>query len=477
MLKQKARAIALGVLMTDLALTAVSLPVAWALRQGPLRRAFPALFPLPLYPLEQYLLLLFFILPIWGLLLAASGFYRSHRTQPLGEEIWAAARVAFGGTAILVLLIFGLRLDFVSRWFLVLFGFLNFLLLATEKTALRSLSRFVRSRGFNFRTALLVGTGPKAAQFGEFLEAHPHWGFRVIGYLDDDNGGEIGLRGRWPCLGRITDMETVLSSEVVDEVIFVIEKGKLGEYEGALLVAERHGVRAHVSMDIFPHVLARPVLEELDGIPLLSFTTTPSNPAELAAKRGIDLALGLALSVVTLPIQLAAALAIRLTSEGPVLFRQVRCGLNGRQFTLLKFRTMELGAADRLTEISHLNEMTGPVFKVRRDPRLTSVGKLLRRLSIDELPQLWNVIGGDMSLVGPRPPLPDEVARYEPWQRRRLSMKPGLTCLWQVSGRSELDFDRWMALDLKYIDTWSPMLDLKILLKTVPAVLSGRGAR
>ena len=477
MLKQKARAIALGVLLTDLALTALSLPVAWTLRQGILRTALPDLFPLPLYPLEQYLLLLFFILPIWGLLLAAAGFYRSHRTLPLGDEIWAAAQVAFGGTAILVLLIFGLRLDFVSRWFLVLFGFLNFLLLAAEKMALRTLSRFVRARGFNFRTALIVGTGPKASQFGEFLEAHSHWGFRVIGYLDDDNGGEIGLKGRWPCLGRITDMETVLSSEVVDEVIFVIEKGKLGEYEGALLVAERHGVRAHVSLDIFPHVLARPVLEELDGIPLLTFTTTPSNPVELAAKRAIDLAFALVLFAVTLPIQLAAAIAILVISGRPVLFRQVRCGLNGRQFTLLKFRTMEPGAAERLTEISHLNEMTGPVFKVRRDPRLTAVGKLLRRLSIDELPQLWNVIAGDMSLVGPRPPLPDEVSRYEPWQRRRLSMKPGLTCLWQVEGRSELDFERWMALDLKYIDTWSPLLDLKILLKTVPAVLSGRGAR
>jgi exopolysaccharide biosynthesis polyprenyl glycosylphosphotransferase len=477
MLRQKARAIALGVLLTDLALTAVSLPVAWSLRQGVLRTAFPKLFPLPLFPLDQYILLLFFILPIWGLLLAAAGFYHSHRTLPLGEEIWSSAKVAFGGTAILVLLIFGLRLDFVSRWFLVLFGFLDFLLLATEKVALRTLSRFVRSRGFNFRTALIVGTGPKAAQFGDFLEAHSHWGFRVVGYLDDDNGGEIGLEGRWPCLGRITDMESVLASEVIDEVIFVIEKGKLGEYEEALLVAERHGVRAHVSLDIFPHVLARPVLEELDGVPLLSFTTAPSNLVELAVKRTIDLAFALLLFLVTLPIQLLAALAILLSSGAPVLFRQVRCGLNGRQFTLLKFRTMEPGAEERLAEISHLNEMTGPVFKARRDPRLTTVGRLLRRLSIDELPQLWNVIVGDMSLVGPRPPLPDEVSRYEPWQRRRLSMKPGLTCLWQVSGRSELDFDRWMALDLKYIDTWSPLLDLKILLKTVPAVLSGRGAR
>ena len=183
MLKQKARAIALGLLVTDLVLTASSLPVAWELRQGVLRQALPGVFPLSLVPLDQYLLLLFFILPLWGVLLSVAGFYRSHRTLPLGEEIWGAARVAFGGTAILVLLIFGLRLDFVSRWFLVLFGFINFGLLSTEKVAVRLLSRGVRARGFNFRTALIVGTGSKAAQFGDFLEAHPHWGFRVVGYL------------------------------------------------------------------------------------------------------------------------------------------------------------------------------------------------------------------------------------------------------------------------------------------------------
>jgi len=477
MLKQKAHAIALGVLVADLALTAASLPLTWMFRHGLLTATFPTVFPLPLFPLDQYILLLFAILPIWGLLLSAAGFYRSHRTLPLGEEIWAAAKVSFGGTAILVLLIYGMRLEFVSRWFLVLFGTVNFVFLATEKVALRLLSRWVRARGFNFRTALIVGTGPKATQFADFLEAHSHWGFRVLGYLDDDNGGEIRLQNRWPCLGRITEMESILAREVVDEVIFVIEKGKLGEYEGALLVAERHGVRAHVSLDIFPHVLARPVLEELDGIPLLTFTTTPSNPGQLAAKRAVDLALSTLLFLVTLPVQLLAAAAIVLTSGTPVFFRQERCGLNGRHFTLLKFRTMKRDALERLSEISHLNEMTGPVFKASRDPRSTPVGRVLRRLSIDELPQLWNVIVGDMSLVGPRPPLPEEVSHYEPWQRRRLSMKPGLTCLWQVSGRNEVDFDRWMAMDLKYIDTWSTMLDLKILLKTVPAVLSGRGAR
>jgi exopolysaccharide biosynthesis polyprenyl glycosylphosphotransferase len=386
-------------------------------------------------------------------------------------------KVAFGGTGILALLVYGLKLEYVSRWFLVVYGVVNCAFLATEKVGLRLLSRAVRSRGFNFRTVLLVGTGRKAAQLAEFLESHPGWGFRVIGYLDDDNGGEIRRANRWPSLGKITDLEGILMGEVVDELVFVIEKGKLGEYEEALLVAERHGVRAHVSLDIFPHVLARPVLEEMDGVPLLTFTTTPTNPLQLVAKRAVDLAISFVLFVLTSPVQLAAALAIKLSSSGPVYFRQVRCGLNGRHFTLVKFRTMQSGAEERLSEISHLNEMSGPVFKATRDPRLTKVGRFLRRLSIDELPQLWNVIVGDMSLVGPRPPLPEEVARYEPWQRRRLSMKPGLTCLWQISGRSEVDFDRWMALDLKYIDTWSPMLDVKILLKTVPAVLSGRGAR
>ena len=477
MLKQKARAIAFGVLAGDLALTAMSLPVAYLLRHGVLTRLFPTFFRTPLSPLDQYLFLLVVILPLWGLVLSAAGFYRSHRTLPLGEEIWGAAKVAFGGTAVLALLVYGLKLDFVSRWFLVVFGVVNFVFLATEKVALRLLSRFVRARGYNFRTVLLVGTGHKAAQLGDFLEAHEHWGFRVIGYLDDDNGGEIRRVNRWTCLGKITDLEAVLMREVVDEVIFVIEKGRLPEYEEALMVAERHGVRAHVSMDIFPHVLARPVLEEMDGIALLSFTTTPSNPLQLVVKRAVDLALSLALCIVTLPIQLAAALAIRLSSSGPVFFRQTRCGLNGRHFTLMKFRTMAPGAEERLHEVSHLNEMSGPVFKMARDPRRTPVGRILRKLSIDELPQLLNVIRGDMSLVGPRPPLPEEVSRYLPWQRRRLSMKPGITCLWQISGRNNLDFDRWMALDLKYIDTWSPMLDLKILAKTVPAVLSGRGAR
>ena len=229
MLKQKARAIALGVLAGDLALTALSLPVAYVIRHVVLTRISPTFFPNPLHPFDRYLFLLALILPFWPVMLYAAGFYRSHRTLPLAEEIWSATKVAFGGTAILALVVYGLRLDFVSRWLLVVFAVVNFSFLATEKVTLRLASRWVRARGYNFRTVLLVGTGQKAAQLADFLEAHPHWGFRVLGYLDDDNGGEIRRANRWRALGKITDLESVLQSEVVDELVFVIEKGKLAD--------------------------------------------------------------------------------------------------------------------------------------------------------------------------------------------------------------------------------------------------------
>jgi exopolysaccharide biosynthesis polyprenyl glycosylphosphotransferase len=219
-------------------------------------------------------------------------------------------------------------------------------------------------------------------------------------------------------------------------------------------------------------------LHEFDGFPLLSFSTTPTNEALLFVRRILDIILAGFILVIFGPlVMLPAAILIKLTSSGPVFFKQTRCGLNGRQFVMYKFRSMVTNAEQLRVELEGLNEMDGPVFKSSRDPRITGVGKIIRRRSIDELPQIFNVLRGDMSLVGPRPPLPAEVAKYERWQRRRLSMKPGMTCLWQISGRNEVSFDDWMKLDLTYIDNWSLLLDLKILLKTVPVVLLGRGAK
>jgi exopolysaccharide biosynthesis polyprenyl glycosylphosphotransferase len=209
---------------------------------------------------------------------------------------------------------------------------------------------------------------------------------------------------------------------------------------------------------------------------LLTFASSPQNEFALFFKRTVDVVISAIALVFLSPLLLALAVLIKVTSRGPVFYRQTRCGLGGRQFTLLKFRSMAADADERFPELRELNEVDGPVFKMRNDPRCTPLGRWMRTLSLDELPQLWNVLCGHMSLVGPRPPLPHEVEQYEPWQRRRLRIRPGLTCLWALEGRSQLRFDRWVKLDLLYIDNWSVWLDFKILLKTIPAVLSGRGA-
>src|SRR5207244_2295562 len=300
----------------------------------------------------------------------------------------------------------------------------------------------------------------------------------LLGFVSDGHRLSNGS-ARYRIFGSVPELRALLErglqAEPIDEIVFAVTRKKLDEMKQIFLLCEELGIRARVAMNFFQNRLARIEVEELEGIPFLTFTTTPSNETQLAAKRLLDVGVSLLLLTLATPIIVLAAIAIKLTSPGSVLFKQERIGLNGRIFTLYKFRTMTENASQRREEVNHLNQMTGPVFKAAADPRVTTVGRILRKFSLDELPQLWNVLRGDMSLVGPRPPIPEEVRSYHRWQRRRLSMKPGLTCLWQVNGRNNVDFDRWMQMDLQYIDNWSPSLDLKILLRTIPAVLLGRG--
>jgi exopolysaccharide biosynthesis polyprenyl glycosylphosphotransferase len=267
----------------------------------------------------------------------------------------------------------------------------------------------------------------------------------------------------------------VLNEHVIDEVIFAVSKEALARLEEIFLLCEEDGIKTRVMLSFFPHVTSKIYLEALKGLPLLTFSTTPENDYLLFIKSTIDLLLASLFIVALFPLLLLIIILIKLTSRGPAIFRQVRCGLGGRKFDLFKFRSMISNAEEVRNDLQHLNEMTGPVFKLSKDPRCTPLGRWLRKFSLDELPQLINILKGDMSFVGPRPPLPEEVDRYERWQRRRLRMKPGLTCLWQVQGRNEIDFEEWMRLDLQYIDNWSLFLDLKIILQTIPIVLLGRG--
>ena len=483
MLKERARILTVAIFSLDLALVSAAFLCAYGLRDAVLPRMAPGTFPSHLYSLGDYLPLLPLALGIWGTLLLSSGRYRSHRTVPLLDEAWAVLRVCVSGAVLFTLALYLTRWDErllgddrISRLWSLLFAGLSCLFLLSEKLALRLTSRYVRSHGFNYRTVLIVGTSDAALRIADSIRGHRFWGFRVLGFIRNGHAWEESWPSYYPILGEVGDIPRIVENHVVDDVIFAVHRRELDRLEDLFLSLQEQGIRTRFAMDLFPHTRARVELEELDGMPLLSFATTPTSQLQLMLKRGLDVALASFLLLLGMPMAGLIALTIKLTSGGNVLFRQTRCGLNGRSFTLYKFRTMVEGAEGRRGELLHLNEMNGPVFKLRRDPRVTRLGKFLRRFSLDELPQLWNVLRGDMSLVGPRPPIPEEVAQYQRWQRRRLAMKPGLTCLWQISGRNNIDFDRWMQLDLEYIDSWSPMLDLKILLKTVPVVLSGKGA-
>lgn len=479
MLKQKARLIARIVYLVDLALTSAAFFAAFFIRDILFPLIDPDHFPTGLFPLAEYLKIYPLVLIIWSVLLFGYHSYHSHRTIPLTREGLTTIRVVVVGNVLLATIAYLIPLHQLSRAWFILFGILSAVLLVAEKIMLRIIARYVRSKGLNYRTVLIVGTGHRATEIGRMIEEHKYWGYKILGFVSDGhrlaNGwASFRIFGTVPDLKKI--LETGQIAEPIDEIVFAVTRKKLDEMKQIFLLCEELGIRTRVAMNFFQNRVARIEIEELEGVPFLTFTTTPSNETQLALKRTLDIAVSLLVLALALPVIVIVAIAIKLTSPGSVLFKQKRMGLNGRMFTLYKFRTMIEDAHERRSEVTHLNEMSGPVFKAKGDPRVTPVGRVLRRFSFDELPQLWNVFRGDMSLVGPRPPIPEEVASYHRWHRRRLSMKPGLTCLWQISGRNNIDFDRWMQLDLQYIDNWSPSLDLKILLRTIPAVLSGRGA-
>lgn len=429
-------------------------------------------------PLEQYLWLLLIMLPIWAGMLYARGGYQELRMKSYPRILWTLLQASVLSMLVFLTCLYLTKMHYISRAFLAMFMLISFTLLAMGRGALMLVFRLMLRRGYFYRSLLIVGTGRRARKFVDAVREHAHWGLRVIGFLDEDprlvgqkiNGVEV--------IASLANLPRILQERVVDEVIFVIPRNWVARMEPYILECELLGLRATVSLDLFNLRFAKAQLTHLDHIPLLSFDTTPIDEWRLAIKRVLDTvaaAIGLTL---LLPLFLAVALIIKLTSPGPVFFRQVRCGLNGRRFVLYKFRSMSADAEQRRAELERLNEMEGPVFKVTNDPRLTPIGKLIRKTSIDELPQLYNVLRGEMSLVGPRPPIPSEVEKYEPWQRRRLSMRPGITGYWQVKGRNRVtDFNQWTKLDLEYIDRWSLWLDVKILLMTVPAVVFGVGAK
>lgn len=369
-------------------------------------------------------------------------------------------RQALIGTVVVVLVQYLLRLD-LSRSFLFLFFAFNLmLLLATRLLMPRVIGAFQRDFGKPYHL-VLVGSESKTAALAERLREGSPFRLQIVASLTEEE-----------C---VTALPKLVAENVVDEVIFDVDSGKLAALEETFLACDEEGVRTRVAIDFFPHVNSEISLDRVGGAPLLTFSAAPLDDLRLVFKRLFDIVFsGLALVVLS-PLLLLVALLIKASSRGPVIFRQARCGLNGRRFTLYKFRSMVEHAHDMRAELEHLNERE-VAFKIARDPRITPLGRWLRKFSIDEFPQFFNVLRGDMSIVGPRPPLPEEVDQYERWQRRRLRMRPGLTCLWAVAGRDRVDFNAWMRMDISYIENWSLQLDWSIILKTIPQVLAGRGA-
>jgi len=481
MLKERARIITGGLFVADLLLVTVAFLLSFWLRSSLLPTL--GLMSSHLYPLRLYLPILPMALLIWGGLLLRFNLYHSRRTTSLLAETWDIVRICITGTLLMALVIYLFRFDQIlladdqiSRLWILLFVATVFLLILGRVVLVRLTARWIRAHGYNYRTVLIAGTNEKAIKIARTIADHPYWGYRILGFVAESPDAPAATLQTIQLLGQIEDIPEIVEENVVDEVIFALQQQDLSRLESLLLLLEELGIRARVALDLFPHAKARVQIGTLEEMPFLTFDTTPTSELRLLAKRLMDIAISLVVMAVALPAMLLIAGAIKIVYGGTILYRQTRCGLYGRRFTLLKFRTMVEDAERQQDHLSHLNEMNGPVFKMKHDPRVTPLGRWLRRLSLDELPQLWNVLKGEMSLVGPRPPVPQEVSAYKRWQRRRLSMRPGLTCLWQIHGRNDVDFDRWMELDLEYIDNWSPMLDIKILAKTIPVVLTGRGA-
>ncbi len=423
--------------------------------------------------LQNQLHLIILIVPVWLWSLHVTGLYSELRR--LRADILFIRLVRAVGFAVLLLLalLFIVRPENpTSRSFLVGFAGMSVLGLYAARAAL------LRTTGDREEplNILVIGSAVEAEPLLETLRRRPDWGYQVVGVLRPDDEIVTSVGGV-KVLGTLSQLAPVLERHNVVQVFMTGRTWDTATLRQVADTCEEVGVTFSMDANFLGLSVARADVQDFEGWSVLSFSSTPASADALVTKRLMDLVGSAVALVLLVPVFFLTALAIKLEDGGPILFTQGRSGLFGRSFPMYKFRSMVVDAEAKKAALDQHNEMGGPVFKIARDPRITRVGAFIRKTSIDELPQFWNVLRGEMSLVGPRPPIPAEVARYERWQMRRLSMKPGLTCIWQVCGRNQVDFETWMKLDLEYIDNWSLFLDIKLLARTVPAVLSGSGAR
>ncbi len=438
---------------------------------------FPDYIPYPIHLSRDFVVPACLIGVVYIILFNLSKAYSYQRFTSLISEFVIVLKVSSLGFFISITFIFLTGSKSVPRTIVVLFAIVSLFSLMVEKGMMFAAASYIRRRGKNRRRIVLVGTGTRAQTFIETVNRNFEWGLDIVGLLTGDKervGKEFyGIR----VLDTYENIEAILKNVNPEEVIVTISTRRFDQIRNVLEVCEREGVKVRLNSDFFGKMTKNVTVDNVYGLNIISFDMVQKSEMALALKRLIDLVGASVTLVVFSPFMLIAALGILLTDGRPVFYDWNVVGRNKKPFRSWKFRTMMRGADERKDELLEKNEMQGPVFKIKDDPRILPFGRWLRKWSIDETPQLFSVLKGDMSLVGPRPAGPHELDEYESWQRRRLSVQPGLTCLWQVNGRNDIcKFDDWVRMDLEYIDHWSLWLDLKILLKTVPAVLAGKGA-
>lgn len=421
----------------------------------------------------EYKILSFIIVLLWLLLLDQSKLGHVGRLKMYSVVFAEYLTTIIVGNILLYSLIVILDLDSISRGVLAVFALTNLIVLFSYKFVLSATMRYIRREGMNSRLILIIADEDSNFFIDRLIETKD-WGYRIWAIMTDDESIKARYGSEYHIIPYINDLSTVIDNRGIDEVFYCKSSLNQNEIQKFIYSCAEIGVVFRMQSLLLNYVKMQSTLSFLNQMPFLTFRNTPDNYLALKVKSLMDFSISLLALIILSPVLLTIALLIKLDG-GPVLFRQNRTGLHGRQFICYKFRTMVVNAESLKESLMSQNEQDGPVFKIRNDPRVTSIGRFLRKTSLDELPQFINVLKGEMSVVGPRPPIPSEVKQYERWQNRRLSMKPGITCIWQVSGRNNIPFDQWMKMDMQYIDTWSLKLDLIIILKTFKVVITGSG--
>jgi exopolysaccharide biosynthesis polyprenyl glycosylphosphotransferase len=427
---------------------------------------------------QNFLLFIVFLL-IWHMVFSLFRIYRSKRLSSRREEIGDIIKATTSGTIVLLGMAMLFRIRMITPVFAGTFWAASTGITILSRLVLRYVLGIIRVSGRNLRSMVVVGTNPRAVQFARKIESSSELGYRILGFADNAWEGFSDFRTTgYRVIAGLDDLPAFLRDHVLDEVVIALPiKSHYNQASKIVSQCENQGIIVRYLSDIFNATRSHSRSGQMEDNPVISHYTGAMNGWQLLIKRLLDFTLSISVLLLLSPLFLLVALLIKVTSPGPVFFVQERVGLNKRRFQLYKFRTMVPDAEKMQAGLEHLNEVSGPVFKIKDDPRITKIGRILRNTSMDELPQLFNVLRGDMSLVGPRPlPVRDYDGFSDDWHRRRFSVKPGITCLWQITGRSDVSFKKWMELDMEYIDNWSLWLDVKILLGTIPAVLRGSGA-